>query len=1128
MSNTFKKSFMALLLVLLLAVVAAFTLNLGFMRGFLEQRLSETTGLNVEISGPLDIRLGSDVKLSASQLRVSNPAWQAEPQVALIEGLELNAKLRELMSDTVRIRSVSIDTLDLTLVQNEQAESNWAPAQSADKAARSAPVRVDSLRVRAGSGSYVSPRLDEPLVWNIASLNHDVSADDSMVLLFDGSLGGKPAQLELSGGPWTSVIRDGNAAFEVSASLGPVRLQGEAAFDRLWSPHRPQVHISLSGPDIEELAGTFGIHGLAKGPLGLDIESREDQDKLRVHARGKLGDLGIDSTVFVDSVTETRAATIDGQISGPNFGRLMRLAGYPDWPESRFEAALSTDLQYPRLAIQRFDLSVAGTKISLQGMVPSLPNLSGAELTLSANGAALEPFAKIAAIDDAPPGPFAVSGKVFSAADRTDIDLQYQTTLANGTVRGTIGSGARFEGTRLEITAGRDSAASLGKALGIEGLPAAPWQFSAAMDIPDSRVYGLQDVRFETRGISARLNGRLGRETLRRDSDIRFEVEGANLADWQALAGETTSLPAQAFKASGRVAAASGGWDIEQINATVGTDRFQVKGTLGSNSGLAGTRLTIEANGQNAGRFLPPDRGFRLPDGPYRLNSNLGAQDGRITLSETVFESGPLTARGSADFPWPLNSKRGDFDLVVSSPDITAVLARVGDIELRSNPWDLRAKGNWRDGQIQFDTAQLKAGQSTLNVQGTLDLPPNLSATRLELNVYSPDLMALGKFSAPQGQPVELDLKSAFNGTNTRFTMSRLDGRLGDSPFSGDLSVDFEPAVPDFILELGSTSLDLRPFLGEAPASDGARDNDGAAKPVIPDLEFPFETLSSVQGEFEIRAGQLRLKNRNLGDVVLRGTLRNGALDVSELSTAGYRGRLTAALKLSPLAQGQGRLDASIRSEGLVFNLANQTAAEKDLLPAFDIEISMRGDGKGLRQVAAGMNGKLRMGSEGGRVPNAKAESASGLLLAEVLSTISPSAARQDHIQISCFAASADIRNGLVTLDPGVAIQSEKLNVFMTGKINLADEKLDAYLRTETRKAIDLSASELVSPYVKLSGTLSRPSLKIDTKGTLLSGGAAYLSGGLSILAKKALDQFGGTSNPCDGYLGEKAAGKNP
>ena len=88
--------------------------------------------------------------------------------------------------------------------------------------------------------------------------------------------------------------------------------------------------------------------------------------------------------------------------------------------------------------------------------------------------------------------------------------------------------------------------------------------------------------------------------------------------------------------------------------------------------------------------------------------------------------------------------------------------------------------------------------------------------------------------------------------------------------------------------------------------------------------------------------------------------------------------------------------------------------------------------------------------------------------------------------------------------------------------VNLDSEKIDVNFRSETRKAVDISASELFSPYVKLSGTLAKPSVALDTKGTLLSGGAAYLSGGLSILAKKALDQLGGTKDPCAEYL-EKA-----
>ncbi|MFT5139864.1 MAG: hypothetical protein ACI9CB_001519 [Rhodothermales bacterium] len=104
-------------------------------------------------------------------------------------------------------------------------------------------------------------------------------------------------------------------------------------------------------------------------------------------------------------------------------------------------------------------------------------------------------------------------------------------------------------------------------------------------------------------------------------------------------------------------------------------------------------------------------------------------------------------------------------------------------------------------------------------------------------------------------------------------------------------------------------------------------------------------------------------------------------------------------------------------------------------------------------------------------------------------------------------------------LDPGFALQSEKLNIFATGNINLASENVDVNFRTQTRSAAKLSASELISPYVKLSGTLANPSIALDAKGTLISGGAAFLSGGLSILAKKALDQIGGTSNPCEGMV---------
>jgi len=56
---------------------------------------------------------------------------------------------------------------------------------------------------------------------------------------------------------------------------------------------------------------------------------------------------------------------------------------------------------------------------------------------------------------------------------------------------------------------------------------------------------------------------------------------------------------------------------------------------------------------------------------------------------------------------------------------------------------------------------------------------------------------------------------------------------------------------------------------------------------------------------------------------------------------------------------------------------------------------------------------------------------------------------------------------------------------------------------------------------------LAKPAITIDPKGTLITGGAAILSGGLTLLADKAIGQFSG-ENPCEDFLAEASESPPP
>jgi hypothetical protein len=85
------------------------------------------------------------------------------------------------------------------------------------------------------------------------------------------------------------------------------------------------------------------------------------------------------------------------------------------------------------------------------------------------------------------------------------------------------------------------------------------------------------------------------------------------------------------------------------------------------------------------------------------------------------------------------------------------------------------------------------------------------------------------------------------------------------------------------------------------------------------------------------------------------------------------------------------------------------------------------------------------------------------------------------------------------------------------GNIDLNTEALNIEFNTKPRKGVGVSADMFVTPFVKLKGTLSSPTVGLDQKGALLAVG----TGGLSVLAQAAADRIAGEKDNCAKVLAE-------
>ena len=94
---------------------------------------------------------------------------------------------------------------------------------------------------------------------------------------------------------------------------------------------------------------------------------------------------------------------------------------------------------------------------------------------------------------------------------------------------------------------------------------------------------------------------------------------------------------------------------------------------------------------------------------------------------------------------------------------------------------------------------------------------------------------------------------------------------------------------------------------------------------------------------------------------------------------------------------------------------------------------------------------------------------------------------------------------------------TDKMEVVSTGKIDLAQEQIDLAMRPKATSGISVGLGNLTQS-LKLAGPLSNLGVKVDAKGAvkaLGTLGAAFATGGASLLAQGAAEKVDAGGDPC-------------
>ncbi|AEG94192.1 AsmA family protein [Ramlibacter tataouinensis] len=421
----------------------------------------------------------------------------------------------------------------------------------------------------------------------------------------------------------------------------------------------------------------------------------------------------------------------------------------------------------------------------------------------------------------------------------------------------------------------------------------------------------------------------------------------------------------------------------------------------------------------------------------------------------------------------------------------------------------------------------LTAGGTSLRAEGTVAGLPRLEGADVDFNLQGRNLAELYPLvGVVLPETPRYAVRGRLQKQAQVWSVSRVQGRLGQSDIAGHLSYDRSGAVPLLTGQLQSQALDLddlAPLVGlpeqrkGRPVQAARRGEQGGR--VLPDTPLDVERLKAMNADVRFSAARMvNVRQLPLDRMSGRVRLEGGLLRLDDLDLGVAGGRLAGQLRID----GRNRpadvamdLDARGLELGrLVPGLRNMNRASVGRIHG---DIELQGRGRTVAEMLGSSSGNVALLMGQGRISNLLLEFA-GLDGAEVAKFL---LGKDQSVPLRCAATAFDVKQGLMTAR-ALVLDTADTVIWGSGTINLATEALDLTFKPRPK---DPSILTLRSP-LHLTGTLGNPQGSLDMGSLAGRAGLALALGAINpLLALAATIETGpGENADCSAVLREASS----
>jgi hypothetical protein len=349
------------------------------------------------------------------------------------------------------------------------------------------------------------------------------------------------------------------------------------------------------------------------------------------------------------------------------------------------------------------------------------------------------------------------------------------------------------------------------------------------------------------------------------------------------------------------------------------------------------------------------------------------------------------------------------------------------------------------------------------------------------------------------GKPTQLKGTAALNPSKpSQFDLSFKAGELDLSAIPAFTS----PASPKNSAASSANTAVTKAINTAAPPSQ----TPAAAQRFFGDTPLPLDYLPKGNGTLNVDITQLVLPSKVvLKKVVMLVRLSPQQLDIPKVGFQLGNGQFDGTARI---ANTQGSPNWAFKGQASGFTLEQLLAStdSKGKVSGGDMRAAFNFTSSGMspRQIASSLNGQSQITVGSARLATSFMNQGGDVLIT-LFDAINPMRKKSNQTTLECAVAYLPVKNGVVTVQDSVGIETDRLNIVLNGSVNLNSEQIN--LAVYPKEKSGLTAGLDLASLVRLQGSLVKPQVGVNKEAAVtqaLALGLGFLTGGASIVAQNA------------------------